>query len=188
VRHPRLILLLVGLAAASWWLAERGADRPPADAADATARVADYYVRGLEVTTMTPAGRPGRTLQTAELRHFLADNTTELETAQLTVHQREDQPPWVISAERGWLSADGELLLLQGKVTVSRAAAAGIRPLRLETSNLRIQPREDYAETDEHVRVVSRDDEVEAVGMRAWLRAPARLKLHSQVRGRYVPR
>lgn len=186
MRHPRLILVLVGLAALSWWLAERGGDQPPVAPSDAAARVADYYVRGIEVTTMTPEGRPGRTLRSPELRHFLADETTELDAPDLTVHQQ-GEPPWLVSAERGWLSADGELLLLQGRVTVDRAAAAGIRPLQLVTSNLRVQPRQDYAETDEHVRVVSRDDEVEAIGMRAWLRAPMRLKLLSQARGRYVP-
>ncbi len=189
MHHPRLIAVaLLILAGFSWWLAEEawlGTEQLPGGQ-DAT-RVADYYVRGLEVTTMTPEGRPARRLRTGDLRHFQADATTELTDAKLTIFQN-DKPPLEISAERGWVSADGELVLLQGAVAIERAAGPGTRPLKVVTRDLRVQPRQDYAETDARVRVTSLEDEVEAVGMQAWLREPARLKLLSQVRGHHVPR
>ena len=189
MRHPRLIAAaLLLLAAFTWWLAERTASETgPATPNAPGARVADYYVRGLSLTTTTPDGKPGRTLHTAELRHYLADNTTELEDAELTVYQH-DQPPWRIHAERGRVSPDGDLVLLQGEVAITRVAAPGIRPLQVLTRDVRVQPRQDYAETDEHVTVTSLTDRIEAVGMQAWLREPARFKFLSQVRGRYVPR
>ena len=62
------------------------------------------------------------------------------------------------------------------------------RPMRMHTRDLRVQPRQDYAETDEKVRVDSDVDWLEAVGMQAWLRPPSRIKFLSQVKGHHVPR
>jgi lipopolysaccharide export system protein LptC len=59
--------------------------------------------------------------------------------------------------------------------------------MRIDTTNLRVQPHQDYAETDEHVRVVSEANWVDATGMQAWLRPPTRLKFLSEVTGYYVP-
>lgn len=71
---------------------------------------------------------------------------------------------------------------------IEREAGTTTRPMRIVTSELRVQPSEDYAETDEKVRVESDADWLDAVGLQAWLRPPSRLKFLSQVKGYYVPR
>lgn len=185
MRHPLVLaLILVAVGGLSWWLASA----PPAeeDARLGEQRPIDYYLRGLQATTMDPQGQPARTLQAAEIKHFTDDDTTELTRPQLTVHQGE-QPPWEIEAEHGWVSADGELILLSGQVDISRAAAPGIKPLQLQTRNLRVQPRQDYAETDEKVRVRSNSDRLDATGMQAWFRQPSRIKFLADVKGLYAP-
>ena len=85
------------------------------------------------------------------------------------------------------MSADGSLVLLSGEVLIQREADSNNRPVRILTRDVRVQPSEDYAETDEKVRVESESDWLDAVGMQAWLRPPSRLKFLSQVRGFYVP-
>ena len=92
-----------------------------------------------------------------------------------------------MDAEGALVSADGDLVLLSGDVLIERAGDADNRPMRIVTRNLRVQPREDYAETDEKVRVSSNADWLNATGMQAWLRPPSRLKFLSQVKGYYVP-
>ncbi len=186
--RPLLALLLVCAAALSWWLLQRAETLPPAPPQQAQAtRGIDYYITGMDVTRMTKAGVPAHRLRTPQLRHFTDDETSELEQPHLTVFQA-DAPPWEVDAERAWVSADGSLVLLQGEVLIERAGDADDRPIRIETLNLRVQPEQDYAETDERVRVTSETDWIDSVGMRAWLRPPSRFNFLSQVNGLYVPR
>lgn len=190
MRHirPALAVVLLLSAALSWWLVERQPpqrqigriERPPPGEVD-------YTLRGFEVVRMGPGGEPAHRLRAGQMRHFTGDDSTELAQPRLTVFQ-DGSPPWEIQSEQAWVSADGEQVLLTGEVQIDRAAGADRPPIRLTTRALRFRPGEDYAETDEKVRVVSGADWVDAVGMRAWLRPPSRLKFLSQVKGYYVPR
>ena len=185
--HPVLVLAIGAAAALSWWLAEQGEKTPAVQTGQRGARAIDYHVTGFEVTRMSAEGTPAHRLRAQYLQHFTDDDTTELQQPHLTVYQAE-APPWEVDAERAWVSADGSLLLLQGDVLIERAGDAVNRPMRITTRDLRVQPRQDYAETDEKVRVESDADRVDAVGMQVWMRPPSRLKFLSQVKGYYVPR
>ena len=185
--RPVLALLLIAAALISWLMVDRQATDPPLRVAQQGPREIDYAVTGLDVTRMTAAGQPAHRLRARTLRHFDDDDTTELEEPRLTVYQ-DDEPPWEVDAERAWMSADGSLVLLTGEVVINRAAHANSPPVRMVTRELRVQPRQDYAETDEKVRVETDTDRLDAVGMQAWLRPPSRLKFLSQVKGYYVPR
>jgi lipopolysaccharide export system protein LptC len=186
MRHPLVLWTLLLLAAGlSWWLGG-GGQRPSPVATHQGPREVDYYLRDFNATRMGPDGRPDRTLSARELRHFPDDDTTELAQPVLDIHQGE-APPWVVRSERGWVSANGDLILLQGAVHIERAAGPRNRPMRIDTRNLRVQPRQDYAETDERVRVRSGRDRIDATGMQAWFRAPARIKFLADVKGYYAP-
>jgi lipopolysaccharide export system protein LptC len=184
--RPLLALVLVVAAVASWQLVEQTAPPQP-PVAHSGQREVDHYVTGFDVVRMTQAGQPAHRLRAASLRHYTDDDTTELGRPQLTIFQ-DDAPPWEIDAERAWVSADGSLVLLSGDVRIERAGGSMTRPMRMHTRDLRVQPRQDYAETDEKVRVDSDVDWLEAVGMQAWLRPPSRIKFLSQVKGHHVPR
>lgn len=189
MRGPRRLLAFLAVVGAlfSWWLSESTKDIQPTLANPTGAREIDYRVRGFEVTRMTPAGIPAHTLTADTLRHFTDDDTTELDNPHLTVYQ-DAEPPWEIDAEQAWVSADRSIVLLTGEVVIDRAGGTKTPPTTIFTRNLRVQPQEDYAETDEAVRVESDDDWLDAVGMRAWLRPPSRIRFLSDVQGYYVPR
>lgn len=181
-----LVLVVIAVAAISWQLVQQE-PRKSGSISKSGPREIDYYVTGLDVTRMTIAGKPANRLRAETLRHYTDDDTTELEKPHLTVYQA-DAPPWEVDAEQAWVSADGSLVLLSGDVLIERAGDADNRPMRIRTRDLRVQPEQDYAETDEKVRVESESDWLNAVGMQAWLRPPSRLKFLSQVTGYHVPR
>ncbi len=173
------------IAAATWWLAGNTEDELRlADGPDG-ARSVDYYLRDLDFVTYSAQGDPARALKAPELRHYPDDDSTELDAPRLVVF-KPGRPPWRVRSDSGWVSSNGELLRLQGRVLIERDAGEGVRPMRIVTRDLRVEPGRDYAETDEAVRVTSLNDRIDSVGMQAWLSDPGRIKFLSQVRGHYA--
>jgi len=189
LRHPAVLLfVLLFIVGATWLLHDSGPAEKAGDpeVTHLTGPRIDYYLRGLHTTTMGPDGKPARTLRAAQVKHFQDDDTTELASPQLVIHQG-DEPAWNLQAESGWVSADGALILLKNKVQVDREKGIQNQPLHIDTTNLRVQPLEDYAETDEQVRVRSHQDRLDATGMQIWLRQPSRIKFLADVKGFYAP-
>lgn len=144
----------------------------------------DYYLEGVDTTLMDLSGRPSKRLVASRMTHFVDDDSTELESPRLTLYDL-DRPPWRVRSETGWLSGDGEVLLLQGAVKIDRFAAPGVRPMHITTRDLRVQPRDNYVETDAEVHARSNQDRIDAKGMQIWLQQPIRIKLLANVRGHY---
>ncbi len=174
-----ILLLLV---AGTFWLArQNSSETPPYTARE---HRVDYYLEGVDSTLMDLSGRPGKRLIAERMTHFMDDDSTELQSPRLTLYDL-DRPPWRVNSETGWLSGDGEVLLLQGAVKIDRSAAPGVRPLHIRTRDLRVQPRDNYVETDAEVNARSGQDRIDAKGMQIWLQQPIRIKLLANVRGRY---
>ncbi|MEJ2575418.1 MAG: LPS export ABC transporter periplasmic protein LptC [Gammaproteobacteria bacterium] len=186
-RGGALILLLLLVAGLTGWLAyDRSPSTEPA-ALPASVRAAEVITRDTWFTTMGAEGLPARTLRAAEARYYGDALGTELAMPHLTVY-REEGPPWEVYARRGWVKGDGASVRLEEDVVLERASAPGVRPARLTTERLRINLNDNYAETGAPVTIVSESDRVDAVGMKAWLGEPSRVKFLSMVRGYYEPR
>lgn len=187
MRHDRralfIGLFLTLLAIGTGWLNLTHREDPPR--VSRAPHLPDFWVEGFNALTMDAEGRPARRLTASLMRHFEDDGTTELTAPVLLVYEP-GLPPWHIRSERGWMSGDGNLLLLQGEVLIDREASERSRPVHLVTRDLRVQPREDYAETDQAVHAESGPHWVTSQGLEAWLRAPVRIKLLAQVRGHYA--
>ena len=175
-----VLLLLAG--ALTWWLKRE--TEPPAAGPVPGPHRPDFTVDDFTITTMDLSGAPARRLTAREMRHYPDDDSTELDLPRLTLFNQ-DAPPWLIRSERGWVSPDGELVLLLGRVFIDRDGTEEEAPMHLVTRDLRVQRQAEYAETDQPVSANSGSSQVQAVGMQAWLGEPMRIKLLSRVRGRY---
>jgi lipopolysaccharide export system protein LptC len=183
VSRPFLLAALVVVGGVSWWLAGRGGVEEPRPVA-APGHVPEYYATNLRSVGMDAQGRPARSLETPRLTRFLDDQTSELEAPVLKIF-RAGEPPWVIRSERAWVSPDGDTAVLQGRVRIARDAAPGVRPVTVDTANLRVRRQEDYVETAEPATLVSQGSRASGVGVQAWLGTENRIKLLSQARGHY---
>lgn len=155
-------LVLGLLALLSWWAAERFG--PPIEKGKKLEPgKVDYYSKGLRRTVMDEAGKPKELLVAEELVHYEDDNRSELTKPVMTLYTQEG-PPWVIYAETATLPGDGEQIFLNGTVLVLRDANQDGRTMRIETSNARVQPDNNYAETDEDIRVISPPDYMTGTG------------------------
>jgi lipopolysaccharide export system protein LptC len=175
VRQRLLALMLVVVGGFTWWLQQRIQVEPPR--APPAPRRPDYTVQDFTATMMNKQGVPDRRLSAPILRHYPDDGSSELDDPVLTLF-RADGPPWVIRSRSGWVSAEGEKVVLRGDVGIDRAGTANLRPIQLRTAELRVRPRQDYAETDTPVRITSEGDWVTSTaGAQAWLGKALRVKL-----------
>ncbi|MES9958326.1 MAG: LPS export ABC transporter periplasmic protein LptC [Sedimenticola sp.] len=173
---------LVVLTGVSWWIAERSTLMD--DLAEEETHTPDYYLEGMTTVQMDLDGVPEQELWAERMVHYPDDDSTELVRPRLKLYDSE-KPPWRLSASSGWVSGDGDLVLLNGKVKIDRSAAPNVKPIHIVTRDLRIQQEQNYAETDAEISIRTDTDRMEGRGMQAWFNEPVRLKLLANVRGRY---
>jgi lipopolysaccharide export system protein LptC len=171
-------MLVVLAVASSLWLTGLG-DRQ-GEIKRFVSRTPDLTMQEFEVTTMGEDGRPLRRLSAAYMAHFSDTGTKELTQPHLIVY-REQAEPWHVASERGRVSADNDVLMLLGEVDIWRNSPDGKREIHIETENLRVLPREEYAETDLPVRISTRETLTRGTGMRVYL-GESRVQLLSQVK------
>ncbi len=178
------LVLLVLVIWSVWWVSPD--PPPPVPLSAAQSLMTDYYLRAVSMTTLGADGRPERLLQTADIRHFSGDAGTQLRQPVLTLYPAAG-PPWRMVADTGWLDATREVLSLSGAVQLSRPASAATVPVRLQTEALQIQLPHRYLETTHPVQINSGVQQLQAIGMQAWLQVPFRLRFLHEVEGTYVP-
>ncbi len=144
----------------------------------------DYFSAGYTKWEMNEAGKPKNQLTADKMTHYSDDGTTHLDNP-LMFFYSEKTPPWIIKSTTGILSADGEDLLLNGKVSVERAKAPGIRQLIINTSNVKVKPETSYAETSEWAELISPPNRTTGIGMKLVFAEPVHLQLLANVKGKY---
>jgi lipopolysaccharide export system protein LptC len=179
-------LLLALLALATWWGAELLTPKEESKPKPTVGKV-DYYSRDIRRTVMDAAGHPKELLLAESLTHYENDNHTELRQPVLTLYDSNGGSPWIIHAESALLPGDGETIYLQGEVLVEREAAPGVRPIRIETREARVQPDNNYAETDEALRVVSEGETLDGVGGQVWFGDNLKFNILADVRRVSIP-
>ena len=145
-----------------------------------TGHAPDLTMEEFEVTTMGEDGRPSRRLSAAYMAHFSDTQTKELTHPHLVVYRAEEEP-WHVASERGWVSADNDVLMLLGKVNIWRNQPDGKREIHIETEDLRVLPDDEYAETALPVSISTPESHTRGTGMRAYL-GESRVQLLSKVR------
>ncbi len=177
-RYIVLFLALAAIALVSGWFLNRLDAELPQKAADGR-KVPDYYVENFTATTLDQSGFPSRRLDAAYMAHYPETDTHELTDPYLVLFA-ELATPWHVRSERGWVSPDGEEMLLLGKVHIWRNNESGERHLDIRTEDLRVLPGTEFGETEKRAVITTPSSESRGLGMRAWL-GKSRLELLSEV-------
>lgn len=180
-----LPLLAIALAAAaSWWLYQQVASEH-ARLEGRERHDPDAFADDVDLRTLNALGRLEHRLRAKRLEHYPDDDSTTLEEPYLELY-RPDEPTWRVRSRQGWVSSGGAEILLEGNVDVQRDGKAGLRPVHLTTSKLRVFPDRDYAETDAAVTYRTTDLEVRSLGMRAHFDT-GQVELPARVRAVHQP-
>lgn len=164
----KLTLVLVLLVSTSSWLLYRLAD-------EGTAREQllrhnpDHYMENFTTTTMEEDGNIKNRLSADYMAHYPDNDTTELLRPKLEVFQQ-NKPPIFIIADKGWVTSDNEVILLTGAVKLWQDRSDGSRKMEIITTDVRILPDQEYAETDMPATFIDRRSTINATGVRAYFK------------------
>lgn len=180
---PAAVFVVLAVAS-SVWLAQLDKLSPPG--AGVQGHSPDVTMEEFEVTDMGEDGTPLRRLSAAHLAHYADTDTKELTKPHLVIYQH-DAEPWHVASQRGWVSADNDVLMLLGEVDIWRNYPNGKREIHIETEDLRVLPNDEYAETEFPVTISTPESLTRGTGLHAYL-GESRVELLSDVQTTIQPR
>lgn len=179
-----MLLFLGCFAALTFWLDR--AVQPASPKLDGSGRHdADFIVDRFTAVQRYPSGEPQYTLAAERMTHYPDDETTHLQQPRLA-RFAPGSAPIRVEARRGLLSRDGEEAYLHDDVRLTREAYGNVSALTLQTSYLRVRPKDGVASTDQPVLIRDARTQINAVGLE-WDGNKRILKLKSRVKVRYEP-
>ena len=145
----------------------------------------DHFAVTYSKIKMDKSGRPENKLTADLSAHYSDSDEAELTRPVLTIIKI-DSPPWIIRSETGVVADDGSAIFMSGQVFIDRAGTNNVREVNIKTSNLRIQPKKNFAQTDEWAEMVSGLDTISGVGMKLFYQDPLYIELLANVKGKHV--
>lgn len=129
----------------------------------------DYYMENFTTSTMEEDGNLKNRLSADYMAHYPENDTTELVRPRLEVFN-ENRQPLMIIADKGWVTSDNEVILLTGSVKLWQNNPGGDRKMEIITTDVRILPEQEYAETDMPATFISKRSTITATGVRAFFK------------------
>lgn len=130
------------------------------------------YMKNVFVTIYTEQGLLKDELSAHYWAYLPEQKISTLVAPHLTVY-RPDGTLWIIDAKKGKIKQPTlgtiEQIALQEEVTLERPATNKVLPIKLETEELRYQPKKQYAESDVFITMTKPDLKITGTGLRAFL-------------------
>lgn len=178
-----IIAFVLVLVAVSLWLRGQIRDAAPEVTDISVPHIPDFTIENFEAVAMDINGQPRQRMFAPELLHYADDKTSVVEQPHVIIYNNVT-PPWQVDAKRGWISADGNTLLLKEDVVAIRERDAMHEAIRIDTTDVDVDLVKDIAVTDAEAVIVADSGVTESIGMRARF-AENRLFLKERVRGLY---
>ncbi len=147
----------------------------------------DYFSKGYTKIEMNEQGIPVQRLDASSLQHESHNDEMQFNDPIVTVYQVENTiPPWVINAESGRMSANGQTIFLNDAVLISRAASksAQLGAIKIKTRDLMLEPDKAYAETAAWAELTTNSEVISGIGLEFFYQQPLYIKLLKAVKGR----
>lgn len=162
-----LLGLFIAAALTTWLLRYLGTER--AAPGEQVFHDPDYYMEDFSTLTLEEDGRAKNRLKAVYMAHYQDNDTTELLKPAMEIY-RVGRLPLYLSAERGWVTDDNNVVVLRGNVRLWEDDAAGKRVLQVDTTEVKVLLENEYAETDQRAVIVSKSSTITGIGMRAYLK------------------
>jgi len=178
-------LVLLAVAAVSGWSLWSKRSAPPEEAMAAGGRP-DYVLHDFELVALDAQGRESFTLRAPELARDPATETMEIATPLFLIPPRGGEgDAWEVRARRGWVSAEGDELRLDGAVEAESDGRTEPK-VTINTEQLNVFPEDDRVTSPVAVTINRPGSILRGNGLEVNL-ASKQYTLQSEVRSRYVP-
>jgi lipopolysaccharide export system protein LptC len=180
-------LLLGAMAALTYWLDAQVRTSP--SKFDGSGRHdTDLYVENFKADSFDAQGRIRQSLKAKSARHFPDDDTTELESPQITFSDP-GKPMLNITSEKATVTGDRENIYFVGKVRGVRDASsptANDGPSTISSEYLHVIAKDERVETDKPVTIADPRGIISATGM-DYDNKTKTIKFRSGVSGQLQP-
>jgi len=184
-RRNIMLVCLIIVAALSAWLLNRLTETESKQGSGVIG-APDYYLENFRTTVMREDGTPRNTLHAIYMAHYPDNDTSELLKPTMQLYRKGNRP-YTVSADKGWITSDNEVILLKGAVEMTEYDEAGNPALLVNTESAKVLPNQNYAETDDYAKIVSNRVTITGKGMRAYFN-DGRLEVLKNVHTTIEPR
>jgi len=179
-----LLVVLVTLTLSSWLLLQKSDNTSLSDAPPETEnRVPDFRIDQFIVVAMEASGIPSYRLQADSLLHFPSQKWSDLTDPRVQFYQQ-NTVNWHVSANKGRVYDEGENILLNDNVVLTRPASSEDGAMKVHTESLLVNAKSQTAETKLLARVETETHQLQWTGMRADMKK-GNIKFMSDVTGVY---
>ena len=161
-----IVIFLAVTALGSTWLLNIVSEKRSVSE-DAQVHEPDYYMEDFTTLTMRNDGTPKSSLYAVHMAHFPDNDTSELLKPEMELY-RTTRLPLFVSADKGWVTSDNEVILLKGNVQLWEDDEHGERVLQVNTSRAQVLVNQNYAETDQPATIKTRRTTIRGIGLRAY--------------------
>ena len=144
-----------------------------------------YYINDAKLFGVDEKGQPLYQITARRLETSEQNNRLLLEDVQIEYWPRL-KISWLLTATSGEVPQNEAYLDLQGGVKLAQRLEDGATGTIIKAESLRLQPENFYATTNEAVRIHLGRNQIDATGIRAYLK-DNRLELESNVHGQFNP-
>ncbi|WP_346839307.1 LPS export ABC transporter periplasmic protein LptC [Microbulbifer sp. SAOS-129_SWC] len=181
------MVIVVALICAGLWFAESPPEqlmgkRPTRKEQN---RAPDLVIRGAKTRHFNPEGTLAYRVDADKISFF---QFSRRDRANLTepriLFYQEDKPKWRTVSHSGVAYNNGQRVVLKGDVKITEQPAPG--GVHLETEQITIKPRQEYAETNKVVNIIAGPNHTRGKGLRAYLKQD-RVEILADVESSYEP-
>ncbi|MGE1155305.1 LPS export ABC transporter periplasmic protein LptC [Pseudomonas sp. ICMP 460] len=177
------VIAALFLAVGYWNISpERFLDKPVAQVDEGAI---DNYATNAYSVQFLPDGKVQYEMTSDKVEHLKASDVTLLTNPDLNLY-RGTEFPWHVTSLRGEVNSDGTQVELIDSVRVARTDDQN-RDTIITSSRMTVFPQQQYAQTEQDVRIDGAGGVSTGKGMKAYLKE-SRIHLLSNVRGQYEAR
>lgn len=145
----------------------------------------DFYVIGASTQQFQDDGKLHYEMTADKLEHIRASDVTLVDKPDLQLYRGTDYP-WHVRSDKGEVAPEGKQVELIDNVRIARTDAKN-RPTVITSSRVTVFPDEEYAQTQQAVRIEAANGVTTAQGMKAYMN-DGKINLLSNVRGQHEVR
>ena len=197
--RPLGYLAVIAVVAGAYYIGRTGRGDDETDASVVSMPDPGYAARDAQVVETGFDGRERYRLNADVIHQQIDSSVIDLEGLEMDYHPGAQErvagekasaaateEKWHLKSDRGQVRANGDDVQLTGNVEVTGHTPGSGDLLKLATQTLRINTPTEFIETDAPVRLTWSGHKLDAVGMRADLKAGT-LRLESDVHGEFAP-